>query len=43
MFNKKKPSDGSRCECLTSITADAVLQGDELAIDGGKERAHRVK
>jgi hypothetical protein len=40
MFNG---SGGSPCQCVVDITATAEVHGDELVIDGGKERAHRVK
>ena len=43
MFNVPRPADGSPCECVVDVSATAELQGDELVIDGGKERAHRVK
>jgi hypothetical protein len=36
-------SSGSACECVMDVTATAEVHGDELVIDGGKERAHRVK
>lgn len=40
MFNS---SDGSPCRCVIDITATAEVHGDELVIEGGKERAHRVQ
>lgn len=43
MFNAPKRPDGSACQCVVDITATAELHGDELVIEGGKERAHRVK
>jgi hypothetical protein len=43
MFNAPKRPDGSPCECVVDITATAELHGDELVIEGGKERAHRTK
>jgi len=43
MFNTFDKTDGSACQCVVDITATAERHGDELVIDGGKERAHRVK
>lgn len=43
MFNAPQSPDGSACQCVVDITAEAELHGDELVIDGGKERAHRVR
>ena len=43
MFNAPKAPDGSKCECVVDVTATAELHGDEIVIDGGKERAQRVK
>lgn len=39
LFNGPTPA----CRCVVDVTAMAVVHGDELLIDGGKERAHRVK